>query len=97
MKDLDLGKVFRFKIGDVCMHKAIEGVGPESRGWLDCRRIYIAERLLHECDGGIQLQYQTRYVMSSGDVSAAVLVFQEHELTLFSEPERPPPGEKIAK
>lgn len=68
---------FLFSIGDVLQHKAEED-GP------DKIKLFVVERLAHQCPGGVQRHYRCRVLGRS--LSLELISFNELEVALWTKP-----------
>ncbi len=75
--NLDLDKVFKFKLGDTLHHAVPSKMGT---------RLFVCERLLQECPGGVQLTYRCRAIRSFGELADGYVSFIEQELVLAEHP-----------
>lgn len=96
---LNLNDVFKFKIGDVVRHR-ISGMaedppeGERTRYFSSSTdrktRFIILERILQECHGGIQRNYNCRAVGSEGQMADKCINASELELVACTPFEYPP-------
>lgn len=81
---IDLDNVFRYKIGDLCMHASMGHIQsvPRDPGWPGDHppRLMITHRLLEECSGGLQKLYHCRVVGTDGIFNTSLVSFSEVEL-----------------
>ena len=87
---MNLDEYFRFKIGELVIHKMLTIQPIEQPEWpnigtADKVCMCISERLLHECSGGVQKTYGVRQVNPRGGCASDPFRINEIELAPLSE------------